>query len=166
MMTDSILVRCISERFIGNACRGKESVDEVTKKRLRAGSMLFAGKGKGKGPAEVALSVEVVRQTVYTWKGLLDEGGIDARQLAQLRQALLQNPTEHGFGAELWTLINCMYGVKFGQTLIWRILGKLGFSAQKPDRRAIERNEEALRHWKRHIWPAPKKRPNARAKAD
>lgn len=32
----------------------------------------------GKGCAKVALAVGVARQTVYTWKRLLDEGGIDA----------------------------------------------------------------------------------------
>jgi len=158
----------------------KKPMDEPTRKRLRAARMLLAGKG----PAEVALAVGVARQTVYTWKGLLDEGGIDAlravpgrgrparldaQQLTQLRQALLQKPTEHGFGTELWTLkrvgmlIKRMYGVEFGQTQIWRILGTLGFSAQKPERRAIERDEEAVRHWKRHTWPALKKKPSAKA---
>ncbi|SAK70549.1 hypothetical protein AWB82_04246 [Caballeronia glebae] len=52
----------------------KKPMDEATKKRLRAARMLKAGKG----PAEVALAVGVARQTVYTWKRLLDEGGIDA----------------------------------------------------------------------------------------
>lgn len=93
----------------------KKQLDDATKKRLRAGRMLLAGKR----PAEAALAVGVARQTVYTWKGLLDEGGIDAlravpgrgrparlepEQLDGLRKALLQNPTEHGFGTELWTL--------------------------------------------------------------
>jgi len=138
----------------------------------------------GKRPAEVALAVGVARQTVYTWKALLDEGGIDAlravpgrgrpaklepEQLAELREVLLQSPTAHGFGTELWTLkrvgllINRMYGVEFSQTHVWRILGALGFSAQKPERRAIERDEDAVRHWKRHTWPALKKKPGAKA---
>jgi transposase len=39
---------------------------------LKAGRLLLAGKGC----AEVALAVGVARQTVYTWKRLLDEGGI------------------------------------------------------------------------------------------
>ncbi len=47
-------------------------LDEATKKRLRAGRMLLAGKR----PAEVAEKVGVARQTVYTWKDLLDEGGL------------------------------------------------------------------------------------------
>ena len=121
-------------------------LDEATKKRLRAGSMLLAGKR----PAEVAEKVGVARQTMYTWKGLLDEGGIDAlravlprgrpakldaSQLEGLRGAILQSPIEHGFGTELWTLkrvgavIWRLYGVKFGTTQLWRILGALGFAA-------------------------------------
>ena len=158
----------------------KKRMDEATKKRLRAGRMLL----KGKGCAEVALAVGVARQTVYTWKALLDEGGIDAlravpsrgrparldeAQLRGLREAVLQKPSEHGFGTELWTLkrvgvlIKRMYGVEFGQTQIWRILGALGFSVQKPEKRAIERDEDAVRQWKRRTWPALKKKPSGKA---
>lgn len=155
-------------------------LDDATKKRLRAGRMLLAGKR----PAEVAEQVGVARQTVYTWKGLLDEGGIDAlravpargrpakldaTQLAGVRSVVLQSPTEHGFGTELWTLnrvgavIERRYGVKFGTTQLWRILGALGFSVQKPEKRALERNEDAVRQWKRRTWPALKKKPGGKA---
>lgn len=160
----------------------KKAMDEATKKRVRAGRLLQ----KGKTPAQIALDVGVARQTVYTWKALFDEGGIEAlravplrsrparldeAQREELRRAILQNPTEHGFGTELWTLkrvgvvINRLHGVKFSQAQIWRILGSLGFSPQKPDKRAIERNEDVVRSWKRNKWPALKKSP-ARGKAD
>jgi hypothetical protein len=75
----------------------------------------------------------------------------------------LQSPTEHGFGTELWTLkrvgavIERLHGVRFSQAHVWRILGSLGFSAQKPEKRAVERNEDAVRSWKRSTWPALKK---------
>jgi transposase len=155
----------------------EKRLEEAVRKRLRAGRMLLAGKT----PAQAAQAVGVARQTVYTWKTLLDEGGIDAlramptrgrparlddQQLQALGRALLQSPTEHGFGTELWTLkrvgvlIERLYGVKFGQTQIWRILGGLGFSVQKPERRAIERDEQAVQTWKRKTWPALKKKPN------
>jgi transposase len=135
----------------------------------------------GKRPAEVAVAVGVARQTVYTWKDLLDEGGIDAlravpgrgrpakldaEQLEQVRRAVLQKPTEHGFGTDLWTLkrvgvvINRLHGVQFGQTQTWRILGALGFSAQKPEKQALERNDEAVRQWRRRTWPRLKKKPS------
>ena len=51
-----------------------KTMDEATRKRVRAGRMLLAGKRC----AEVAQAVGVARQTVYTWKALLDEGGIEA----------------------------------------------------------------------------------------
>lgn len=157
----------------------QKRLSEAAKKRLRAGRMLQ----KGKGCAEVARVVGVARQTVYTWKALFDEGGIDAlravpergrpaqleqSQLAQVGTALLQSPTVHGFGTELWTikrvgaLIERMHGVRFSQAHVWRILGALGFSPQKPDKRAIERDDDAVRHWKRNTWPALKKKPSER----
>jgi len=99
----------------------------------------------GKSCAEAALAVGVVRQTCI-WKCPLDEGGLDAlrsvrerarpaqldaAQLASVRAAVMQSPTEHGFATELWTLkrvgavIEGMHGVRFGQTQVWRILSSL-----------------------------------------
>ena len=49
-------------------------LDESVRRRLRAGRMLLAGKT----PSQAAHAVGVARQTVYTWKALLDKGGIDA----------------------------------------------------------------------------------------
>jgi hypothetical protein len=40
------------------------------------------------------------------------------------------------------------------------LLGQLGWSCQKPERRALQRDEEAIAHWKRYVWPQVKKRPN------
>jgi transposase len=158
----------------------RTGLSEATRKRVKAGRLLLAGKGC----AEVAVAVGVARQTIYTWKRLLDEGGIDALravpergrpaqlddgQLEAVRAAILQSPTEHGFGTELWTLrrvgtvIERLHGVRFGQTNVWRILGSLGFSPQKPEKRAIERNEDAVRSWKRSTWPALKKKPSESA---
>ena len=157
----------------------QKRLSEATKKRLKAGRLLLAGKTC----AEAALVVSVARQTVYTWKRILDEGGIDAlrevpergrpaqlnaQQLAAIRAVLLRSPIEQGFGTELWTLkrvgavIERTHGVRFGQTQVWRILGALGFSAQKPEKRAIERNEDAVLSWKRSTWPALKKKPSAK----
>lgn len=154
-------------------------LNDAQRRRVRAGRLLLAGKT----PAQAAHAVGVARQTVYTWKALLDEGGIDAlrampgrgrparlddEQLRALGRMLLQSPTKHGFGTELWTLkrvsalIERQHGVKFSQTHIWRILGGLGFSVQKPDRRAIERDEDAVQLWKRTTWPALKKKPSAK----
>lgn len=157
-----------------------EKLDEATKRRVRAGRMLQ----RGRAPAEVAEHVGVARQTVYTWKRVLEEGGIDAlRQvrrtgpqskldeaaLSRLRDVLLESPTAHGFGTELWTLkrirqiIHRLFGVRHSEVHVWRLLGQLGFSSQKPEKRALERNEGAVRSWTRRTWPALKKKPSAKA---
>lgn len=148
-------------------------MDEGTRKRVRAGRLMLAGKT----PAEAAQAVGVSRQTAYTWKARLSEGGIEAlrgmthgrpaqldgRQLQGLRTALIQGAMAHEFGTELWTLkrvsilIERLYGVRFSQVHVWRLLGALGFSPQKPERRAMERNEAAVATWKRKTWPALKK---------
>ncbi len=156
-----------------------KKMDEATRRRVRAGRMLLAGKV----PSEVAAKVGVARQTVYTWKGILDESGIDAlramggkgrpaqldaRQLETLRRNLLERPTSHGFGTELWTLkrvrllIERLFGVSYSEVHVWRILGVLGFSNQKPNRRAIERNDELVSQFKRKTWPALKKKPKGK----
>lgn len=54
-------------------------------------------------------------------------------------------------------LIEQLYGVSFSEVHVWRVLGALGFSSQKPERRAIERDEQAVLAWKRKTWPALKK---------
>lgn len=116
----------------------KAGLSEAAMKRVKAGLLLA-----GKVCVEVAFAVGVARQTPYTWRRLLDEGGIDAsrgvpergrsarfdkQQLASARSAVSQNPTEHGFGTELWTLkpvgadIEHQHGVRFSQTQTWRIL--------------------------------------------
>lgn len=155
-------------------------MDDVTKRRVRAGRMLQ----RGTAPAEVAGRVGVARQTVYTWKRVLDESGIDAlrqshrtgppRQLneaalARLRDILLDSPTAHGFGTELWTLkrvrkiIQRVFGVRHSEVHVWRLLGQREFSSQKPEKRAWERNDGAIRAWKRRTWPTLKKKPSAKA---
>jgi transposase len=153
--------------------RRMAKMDEATRKRVRAGRLMLAGKT----PAEAAKAVGVARQTAYTWKARLDESGIDAlrcmttgrpaqldgNQLEGLRVALLQGAMAHDFGTELWTLkrvralIQRLYGVTFSEVHVWRVLGAMGFSSQKPERRAIERDEGAVVKWKRKTWPALKK---------
>ena len=154
----------------------QKRLSEAVKKRLRAARMLRAGKGC----AEIALAVGVARQTVYTWKRLLNEAGVDAlravpepgrpaqldaAQLIAVGAVVLQSPTEHGFGTELWTVKSVgaiieRMGVRFGRTQIWRILGSLGFSPQKSEKRGIERNDDAVRYWRRRPWAALERKPS------
>lgn len=157
-------------------------LSEAQRKRLKAARLLQANKPV----AQIAQAVGVARQTVYTWKRVLDESGIDglramvdvgrpgqlgAADFKWLDAALRQGARAHGFGTELWTLkrvgalIKRQFGVEFSDVHVWRLLGSMGFSSQKPERRAIERNEEAVREWKRKTLPGLKKKPSASAES-
>lgn len=158
----------------------KNKIDAGAKRRVRAARLLQAGKT----PPEVAALVGAPRQTVYRWKAVLESEGFEAlrsmskggrparlgaEELSRLQVALLEGPTAHGFGTPLWTLkrvrlfIERQFGVHYSDVHVWRLLGQLGFSSQKPERRALERDEAAIEHWKKRTWPGLKKKPSARA---
>lgn len=155
-------------------------MSEAAKRRVRAGRLLQ----KGKKPSEVAALVGAPRQTVYRWLDVLREDGIaglremskggrpalmSTEQMSELREALLSGPIASGYATELWTLkrvrllIEKRFGIAYSDVHVWRILGAMGFSSQKPEKRALERNEEAVAHWKRRTWPAIKKKPSTKA---
>lgn len=152
--------------------------DEAVRRRVRAGRLLLAGKS----PPDVGRIVGAPRQTVYRWASVLKIGGIDAlrdmskggrparlgaAELSRLYVALLEGAEVHGFATPLWTVkrvrlwIEREFGVRYSEVHCWRLLGQLGFSNQKPDRRALEGDEAAIEHWRKHTWPALKKTPLA-----
>jgi transposase len=154
----------------------KTKSDEAAKRRVRAARLLQAGRK----PAEVAALVGAPRQTVYRWKDVLEAKGIDAlrdmskggrpallgaEELVRLQLALMEGPTAHGFGTPLWTLkrvrvfIERQFGVRYSDVHVWRLLGQMGFSSQKPERRALERDEVTIEDWKKRGWRALKKKP-------
>jgi transposase len=158
----------------------KGKLDEAVKRRVRAGRLLQ----QGKSPPEVAQMVGAPRQTVYRWLEVLESRGMDAlrdmskggrparlgaAELSRLYVALLEGAPAHGFATPLWTLkrvrllIEREFGVRYSEVHVWRLLGQLGLSNQKPDRRALERDEAAITHWRKRTWPALKKKPAARA---
>ena len=50
-------------------------------------------------------------------------------------------------------LIEYRTGVRYHEDHVWRILRKLGWSCQRPTGKALERDEEGIRHWKKYRWP-------------
>jgi transposase len=76
---------------------------------------------------------------------------------------LARGPLAHGYRTNLWTtrriadLIQREFGVPYHRDHIGRLMRSLGWSHQKPDTRAIERDEEAIARWKQQKWPRVKK---------
>jgi transposase len=86
-------------------------------------------------------------------------------QQERLRQLLLRGARAAGHTTELWTLtriarlIKAEFGVRYSAVGVWKLLRQgLGWSWQKPERRAHQRDEAAIERWKSHEWPRIKKR--------
>jgi len=135
---------------------------------------------QGKGVCEVARLLGVTPPSVVRWKKALEEGGLEAlkarphpgrppalsaEQKAALEAILRQGPLAAGFATDLWTLarvaqvIQEHFGVKYHPGHVWKVLRDLGWSAQKPERRARERDEDAITAWRDETWPQVKKKP-------
>jgi transposase len=153
----------------------------VLEKRRKKAGKLFA---KACSAPEVARRLGVARQVAYRWKSAWDQGGhaalaskgpagpkakLTVAQTQQVTEALLAGPVVHGYKTALWTLprvaslIEDLTGVGYHPGHVWRLLGASGFSCQRPERRAVERDEKAIRRWRRTNWPALKKSPAPKA---
>ena len=86
-------------------------------------------------------------------------------QCRQLLGLLLKGAVACGYPNELWTLsriaevIQREFGVYYHPNHLWRVLRRQDWSCQVPEWRAMQRDEEAIAHWKRYRWPDIKKRP-------
>ena len=155
---------------------GRRDFEALEKRRFEAMRLLDAGCNQ----SETARRLKVARQTVSEWRRRYRERGpaglrkagragrkprLDAAQLERLESQLLQGPEAHGFPTPLWTcprvarLITDEFGVRYHEGHVWKILRALNWSPQRPVGKARERNEEAIRTWKRKTWPAIKKKP-------
>src|SRR3990172_3179085 len=92
---------------------------------------------------------------------------LDARRRARLERVLLRGAEAAGFSTPLWTcprvadLVRREFGVRYHVDHIGRVLRTLGWSPQKPERRARERDEAAIQRWVKVDWPRIKKKPGA-----
>jgi transposase len=82
---------------------------------------------------------------------------------------LTESPTHHGFETELWTaarlgqLIREEFGVGLNPRYLSTWVRDRGFTPQKPQRVARERDPKAIAAWLESDWPRIKKKPGGRA---
>ncbi len=150
------------------------SPQELERRRRRAIRLLQ----EGHAPVEVARMVGCDRRSVRRWKAAYRKGGeaslrarriagrpprIDAATTRQLEKTLLRGAKAAGFPTDLWTcprvahMIEERFGIRYHADHVCRLLHRLGWSPQKPERRAIERDEEAIRRWVKQEWPRIKR---------
>jgi len=88
---------------------------------------------------------------------------LDRTQRRRLVNLLLQGPMLHGYRTNLWTtariaeLIRNQFGIQYHRDHVGRLMHSLSWSPQKPERRALERDENAIVCWQQKDWPRIKK---------
>lgn len=145
--------------------------EQLQRNRLIAANMFQ----QGLSSVQVAKSLEVDDQTVRRWRRVYTSKGRDGllgkkhpgrpprltgAQKARLHQWLLQSPQACGFADKhLWTtqliadLIRREFGVDYHHDYVGTMLHAMGFTHQKPARRAQERDEAAIAAWRQAAWP-------------
>lgn len=136
---------------------------------------------QGRSKAEVARRLGVSNQSAGRWHAAWERGGRQALQhpgragrksrlqpldRIQLAADLQSGPEKTlGHPTALWTLprvvalIAQRFGHRYSTAQASRLLRQMGWSCQKPARRALERDEQTTRVWKQRRWPALKKKP-------
>jgi transposase len=145
--------------------------------RVRREAVALAAQGVLRPQIAAALDRSV--HTVNKWLALARRRGADAlaatphpgatpklsgRQRKWLTQQLLKGAQAHGWSTDLWTaprvqqLIRQRYGVEYHVSYVPTLLKSLGWTRQKPERRARERDEAEIERWVRADWPRIKKK--------
>lgn len=127
---------------------------------------------------EVARRIDCQASSVMRWRDRRDEVGekvyevgtspgrppkLSLAQKRRLVRLIAKGPLAHGYKTDIWTcdrvrqLIWREFRVRYHRDHVGRLLHQLGLSPQKPERRALERDEERIERWKRTRWSQVKK---------
>jgi transposase len=155
--------------------RPKGSAVELEARRRQAVVLLQDGKSN----TEVARLVGADLSSVKRWKRAVATGGLTAlaakpnrgrspklspAQRQELANIVRAGPLAAGFRTNLWTcrrvaeVVRQRFGVVYHPDHVGRVLHALGFTQQKPQRRASERDEVAIEQWRKRAWPRTKKK--------
>jgi transposase len=140
----------------------------------------FELKQQGWSQQRIAEALGVSKGAVSQWMKRARDGGGGVRALkrrpapgarprlsdeqrARVPELLERGAEAHGFRGEVWTcervaeVIRKEFGVSYHPAHVSRLLKALRQSLQKPQRRAEQRDEEAIDNWKQKKWPSLKK---------
>ncbi len=144
---------------------------QLAERRQRALDLLR----DGKSPQQAAKQVGVTERSVRRWKSEAKHPRrrakrkpgrprrLTAAQLQRLERALQRGAFAFGYAEDYWTLDRMahviweLFQVRYQPSGVWYLLQALGWSCQKPQRRPLERDDDAIAHWQRYQWPQIKK---------
>ena len=154
--------------------RSSQATDWREGRRLRA----YELKQQGWKQTQIADALGVTEGAVSQWMRRAREEGVEGLrhkpppgatprlskdERARLPELLAQGAQAHGFRGDVWTcervaiVVRKEFGVGYHPAHVSRLLKALRQSLQKPQRRANQRDEEAIERWKEERWPSLKK---------
>ena len=154
--------------------RPQGNAQALEQRRLRAIHLLE----EGHSYRAVAAQVHSSLSSVIRWQQEYRKNGKDGlqskptpgrpprlsqQQKKKLLDILVRGSLAYGYQTDLWTLqrvrdvIVEQFGVRYSIPHCWQLMTGFGWSCQRPVKRAKERDEEAIRKWKRWVWPQLKK---------
>ena len=154
--------------------RLKGSADLLEDRRKRALALLDSGHSLN----QVGRLIGCNANSVMRWRDARRRGGakalrvrfspgrplkLDRAERKRLADVLLRGPLAHGYRTNLWTtariaeVIRDEFGIQYHRDHVGRLMHSLQWSPQKPERRALERDEQAIDRWKQKDWPRIKK---------
>lgn len=129
----------------------------------------------GASPEELAKTLDINPRTIYRWLERFHYGGEDAlrnkakpgrppkldwMQMSWLAKLVRDNnPLQLNFPFALWTLamirevIRREFDVRLSEVSVGRIMRTLGFTPQRPLKRAYEQNPVLVERWRREEFP-------------
>jgi transposase len=147
-------------------------------RRLRA----WALHEEGWSGRAIAQALGVTPGAVSQWLKRAREGGaqalvhrlppgsaarLSAEQRARLPTLLAYGAEAYGFLGDVWTskrvaaVLKQEFGVVYHRAHVSRLLRQIGWSVQKPIRRATQRDEQVIAQWTTARWPALQAKPKA-----
>lgn len=123
---------------------------------------------------DIARALDVSENTVSRWLGRVRHGGLQTLQAKPIPgrspklspaqrdlipEFLWHGPEAYGFRGHVWTcarvarVIEEEFGIRYHKGHVSRLLRELGWTLQTPVRRALQRDEAAIKHWREKTWP-------------
>lgn len=152
--------------------RSQGTDEQLAARRARGLALVESGKK----PREVAEILQVTRRSVDRWlrdarhprkKRASRPPGrprkLSQKQEKRLEKALDKGAYAFGYAGNYWTLdrigqvIWQLFEVRYHPSAVWHILHRLGWSNQRPQRQALQRQPEMIEQWKLEELPRIKK---------
>jgi len=98
-------------------------------------------------------------QALLTHRGSGHPSALSPAQRCLIPEFLWHGPEAYGFRGAVWTcarvakVIEEEFGIAYDKGHVSRLLKQLRWTPQMPIRRAVQRDEDAIRHWREDVWP-------------